>query len=144
MKKEKVQVKLLGGKVRRGENDASFFPFKDHQILEPSICLQALKPSIGHCVRDFPSPLSFSFFLKSWIRVICVATLALGLWSRQGLARVQAKREARKSHLMLLGVQKSVREWTFTFPSELSFWELEFQWTFESSKGDCRGKKPLD
>jgi hypothetical protein len=27
--------------------------------------------------------------------------------------------------LTLLGVQKSVREWTFTFPSELPFWDLE-------------------
>jgi hypothetical protein len=33
-----------------------------------------------------------------------VATLALGSWPMQGLARVRAKREARESHLMLLGV----------------------------------------
>jgi hypothetical protein len=59
-----------------------------------------------------------------------VATLALGLWPRQGFARVRAKKEARESHLMLLGVQKSVREWTFTLPSELTFWELESQIDF--------------
>jgi hypothetical protein len=29
---------------------------------------------------------------------------------RQGLVRVRAKREVRKSHLMLLGVQESVKE----------------------------------
>jgi hypothetical protein len=29
-------------------------------------------------------------------------------------------------------------------PSELPFWELESQWTFEFSEGDCRGQNPLD
>jgi hypothetical protein len=56
-----------------------------------------------------------------------VATLALGLQQRQGLARVWAKREAWESHLMLPRLQKSVREWTLTLPSELPFWELETQ-----------------
>jgi hypothetical protein len=41
---------------------------------------------------------------------VVVATLALGLQPRQRLARVQAKREARESHFMPLGVQKSVKE----------------------------------
>jgi len=62
-----------------------------------------------------------------------VATLALGLRPRQGLAKVWAKYEAQKSHFMLLGVQESVREWTFTLPSELPLWELESQWTPKSS-----------
>jgi hypothetical protein len=39
-----------------------------------------------------------------------VATPALGSRPKQGLARLWAKREARGSHLMLLGVQKNVRE----------------------------------
>jgi hypothetical protein len=34
----------------------------------------------------------------------------LGLQSRQGLVRLRAKREARESHFMLPGVQKSARE----------------------------------
>jgi len=45
---------------------------------------------------------------------------------------------------MLLGVQKSVKEWTLTLPSELPFWELESQLTPESSEGDCRGQNSLD
>jgi hypothetical protein len=45
---------------------------------------------------------------------------------------------------MLLGVQKSVREWTLTLPSELPFWELESPWTPISSKCDCRGHNSLD
>jgi len=45
---------------------------------------------------------------------------------------------------MLPGVQKSVREWTFTLPNELPFWELESQWTPKSSKGNCKGKNSLD
>jgi hypothetical protein len=39
-----------------------------------------------------------------------VATLTLGSQPRQGLAKMWAKNEARKSHFMLLGVLESVRE----------------------------------
>jgi hypothetical protein len=56
-----------------------------------------------------------------------VVILALGLQPRQGLTRLRAKREAQESHLMLSGMQKSVREWTLTLSSELPFWELESQ-----------------
>jgi hypothetical protein len=45
-----------------------------------------------------------------------VVTLTLGSRPRQGLVRVHAKREAQESHLP--GVQESVREWTFTLPSQ--------------------------
>jgi hypothetical protein len=37
---------------------------------------------------------------------------------------VWAKKEAQESHFMLPGVQKSVREWTFTLPNEFPPWEL--------------------
>jgi hypothetical protein len=37
-------------------------------------------------------------------------------------------------------MQKNVREWTPTLPSELPFWELECQWSLESSKGECKGQ----
>jgi hypothetical protein len=50
----------------------------------------------------------------------------------------------RESHFMLIGVLESVREWTPTLPNELSLWELESQWTFESSEGDYRGQNSLD
>jgi hypothetical protein len=59
-----------------------------------------------------------------------VTTLTLGSRPRQRLAKVGAKSEAQESH--------------FTFPSELSFWELKSQWTFKSSKGDYRGQNSLD
>jgi hypothetical protein len=39
-----------------------------------------------------------------------VATLALGSRPKQGLAKLRAKKEARKSCRMLSGVQKSVRD----------------------------------
>jgi hypothetical protein len=45
-----------------------------------------------------------------------------------------------ESHLMFLGVQESVREWTLALPSELPFWELESQWIPKFSKGDCKFK----
>jgi hypothetical protein len=62
--------------------------------------------------------------MVTWIqnlKFFGVATLGLGLRPRQGFARVWAKGKARESHFMLLGVQKSVREWTFPLPSELPF-----------------------
>jgi hypothetical protein len=68
-----------------------------------------------------------------------VVTLALGSRPKQGLARLWAKREAQESHLMFPGVQKNVREWTLTLPSEFPFWELEPPWIPKSSEGDCRG-----
>jgi hypothetical protein len=68
-----------------------------------------------------------------------VATLTLGSWPRQGLARVRDKMEAREAHLILPRVHESVREWTLTFASELPLGELESRWTFESSRSDCKG-----
>ncbi len=41
-------------------------------------------------------------------------------------------------------MQESVREWTFTLPSELPLWELESRWTLESLGSSCRGQNPLD
>ncbi len=73
-----------------------------------------------------------------------VPTLALGSQPRQGLARVWAKGEAWESHLMLPKVKESVKAWTFTFPNELPFWELESQWIFEFSESDSKGQNPLD
>jgi hypothetical protein len=71
-------------------------------------------------------------------------TLISGSRLKQGLTTLWAKRGSRESHLMLLGVQKNVREWTLTLPSEFSFWELESQWTFKFLEGNYRGQKPLD
>jgi hypothetical protein len=72
-----------------------------------------------------------------------VTTLALGSRPRQGVVRLQAKSKTRESHHMLSGMPNSVREWTFTLPSELPCWELEFQWTPKSSKCNCKGQNPL-
>jgi hypothetical protein len=70
-----------------------------------------------------------------------VTTLTLGSRPKQGLARVRAKREAWESHLMLLGVQKSVRAWSPTLPSELPFWELKSQMDFQIFKGQLQVSK---
>jgi hypothetical protein len=56
-----------------------------------------------------------------------VTTLTLGSRSKQALARLWAKKEAQESHLMLPGVQKSVREWTFTLSNELPLCEMDSQ-----------------
>jgi hypothetical protein len=62
----------------------------------------------------------------------------------QGFAKVRIKSEARKSYFMLLGVYKSVKEWTHTLPSGLSLWELESQLIFEFSEDDGNGQNLLD
>jgi len=62
MEKKKVHVEILGGKMRKGENDAFPFPskdhqaldhqtlepFKDHQTLEPFKDRQTLEPFKNH------------------------------------------------------------------------------------------------
>jgi len=35
---------------------------------------------------------------------------------------------------------RKVWDWRFTLPSELSFWELESQWTPKPLESDCRGQ----
>jgi hypothetical protein len=44
------------------------------------------------------------------MNIVIVATLALGSQPKQGLARVQDKREAREAHLIPPRVQESVKE----------------------------------
>jgi len=64
-------------------------------LLKPS---KLLFHSICECLEKDLTHLIWLSFIKG------VATLLLGSRPRQGLARVKAKREARESHLMLLGV----------------------------------------
>jgi len=56
---------------------------------------------------------------------------------------VRAKTKPGSCIFMPPGVQKSVRERTFTLPSELPCWELESQWIPECSKKDCKGQNPM-
>jgi hypothetical protein len=72
-----------------------------------------------------------------------VATLALGLWPRQGLARLWAKKEDRELHLMLMRVQKSVREWTLTLPSEIPILRVEVPMNSWIFRGRLQGSKPI-
>jgi hypothetical protein len=73
-----------------------------------------------------------------------VATLALGSQPRQRFARVRDKKEVREAHLILSKMQKSVRKWALTLPSELPLGELDSRSTPESSKNNCRGQIPLN
>jgi hypothetical protein len=41
------------------------------------------------------------------------------------------------------GVQRSVRERTFTLPSEFPCGELESRWTPECLESDCEGQNPM-
>jgi hypothetical protein len=58
----------------------------------------------------------FTFKMIIFKTTLFVATLALGSWPKQGLARVQAKKEAQESHIMLPWVYENVREWNLTLP----------------------------
>jgi hypothetical protein len=64
----------------------------------------------------------------------------LGLKPKARACKSAGQEEARESHFSLLGVQKSVREWTLTLPRELPLWELESQWTSEFLESNCRGQ----
>jgi len=44
---------------------------------------------------------------------------------------------------MISGVQKSVREWTLTFSSELPFWELKSQWIAKFSESNFKDQITL-
>jgi len=69
---------------------------------------------------------------------------SLGIATKARACKGAGQKEAQESHLMLLGVQESVRERTFTFPSELPFMELESGWTPKSLENNYKGKNPLD
>jgi len=73
-----------------------------------------------------------------------VVTLTLGSWPRQGLVKLRAKSEAQESHFTFPRMWECVREWTFTLPSELSFWELESRWIPEFSMSNYKGQNPLN
>ncbi len=66
-----------------------------------------------------------------------IATLALGSWPKQGLARLHAKKEAREWRKMWRN-EPSHSQGSFHFGS------LESRWTSESSKSDCKGQNPMD
>jgi hypothetical protein len=70
--------------------------------------------------------------------------LSFGLATKAKDCKVVGQKGSRGSHLMLLGVQKSVKEWTLTLPNEFPFWELEFQWTLKFLESNCRGQIALD
>jgi hypothetical protein len=93
-----------------------------------------------------PFTLLFDAFAK-WLQChvrLYVTTLTLGLWPKQGLAKVQAKSESWGSHFMFMGVYEIVREWTPTLPSELPLLELESWCTPKFSKGNCRSQNSLN
>jgi hypothetical protein len=68
---------------------------------------------------------------------------SLGLATEARACKVAGQEGTPRGTLQLLGVPKSVREWTLTFSSELPCWELESQWTLESSECDYKGQNPL-
>jgi hypothetical protein len=72
-----------------------------------------------------------------------VTTLNLGLQPRQGLARLWAKKEAKKSHLMLPRVQKNVKSETSHSQVNSHCVSWSPKWTSEFSEGNGKGQNPL-
>jgi len=70
---------------------------------------------------------------------MCVTTLTLGSWLRQGAWKGEGQECNLGITFTLSGMRKNVREWTHTFPSGLSLWELEFWRNFKSSKSNLKG-----
>ncbi len=56
---------------------------------------------------------------------------------------MRAKKEAWESPFILSGVQKNVREWTFTLSKKLPLWELESRWTSKFLESNCKGQNSL-
>jgi hypothetical protein len=75
-----------------------------------------------------------------------IATLTLGSWPRQMLAKVRIK-SGLESHISCPRGVESMGEcenWTSTLPSEVPLWELESRWSLKFSKSNFRGQNPSD
>jgi hypothetical protein len=70
--------------------------------------------------------------------------LNLGFATKVGACKGACEEWAYESHLMLPGMQESVRKWTPTLPSEFPLCKLESQWTPKYLKGDYKGQNSLD
>jgi hypothetical protein len=80
---------------------------------------------------------------KKFLWKTIVATLALVLWPKQGVVKVQAKSELE----ITFHAPKSAREcegMNPKLPNELPLWELKSQWTFKFSKGNYICQNSLD
>jgi hypothetical protein len=71
-----------------------------------------------------------------------VTTLALGSRPKQGVARLQAKREARESCRTPKSARKCEGIDLHTL-RELPYWGLESQWTSKCSKSNYRGQNSM-
>jgi len=76
--------------------------------------------------------------------VVSCRNPSLGLATKARACKVASQEGSQRSHLMLPGVQESVREWILTLPKQFSLGELESRWTPKSIRGNCRGQNPLD
>jgi hypothetical protein len=80
--------------------------------------------------------------LTSWFDQTC-HNPTFGLTTNAKVGEGVGQEWTCESHFMFPRVQESVREWTLALPSELSLWELESQWTLESSESNFRGQNSL-
>jgi hypothetical protein len=80
---------------------------------------------------------------ETWCLHSC-RNLNVGLPTKARAYKGAGQDWAQESCFMLPRVQKNVKEWTFTLPSELPFWELKFWWTPKFSEGDCKGQNSFD
>jgi hypothetical protein len=73
----------------------------------------------------------------------CHVWLFINLQMGKGVTRLWAKRKAQESHFMLLGVLKSVREWTLTLLSEFHVGSLS-PMDSRSFRMQLQGWKPIN
>jgi hypothetical protein len=75
-----------------------------------------------------------------FFHMVPVATLALGSWPKQRVAKLRAKRKTRESHHMFPRVQRVWRNEPSHFQVNSNVRNWSPKWTPESSKHDCRGQ----
>jgi hypothetical protein len=88
----------------------------------------------------------FDFILvciTQWVVNYFCCNLNLGLATKARACKGVGQEEARESHFMLLGAQKSVRECTLTLPSELPLWEFGVLMDSQIFRERLKGSKPI-
>jgi hypothetical protein len=84
----------------------------------------------------FLNPLNVCFLIST----THVATLALGSWPKQGVARLRAKKETRESHHMFPGVRRVWGNEPSHFQMNPHCGSWNPKWTLEFSEHNCRGQ----
>jgi hypothetical protein len=74
----------------------------------------------------------------------CYRNLSLGLMTKARASQGAGQEGSPRITSHVPGSIGECGEWTFTFPSELPFWELESQWTLKPLESNLSSQNPLN